>query len=330
MTMTSTSRFPYLFPFRNVLGPVILSLFGVFITASWAGAFSPEKAGFSIGFKGQTWPYRVGSLFALPGERVVFRVTNGDARARFQADAPAGIFLQRGDRGWVWQTPQKQGLYVFRICRVWPVDAIVLNVFVMIPYGDFKGEHLNGYRIGRYPEVPVGNISIYEPPKGFIEVTRQNERVPLSPHFTLGQFVCRQASKYPKYVVIREKLLLKLERILAQMNERGYAYDTFAILSGYRTPYYNQQIGNGQYSRHLWGDAADIFVDGRPEDGQMDDLNKDGFQNFKDAIIMYDMIDAMFKGTLHRSFFGGLSWYKKNQHHGPFVHVDVRGRKARW
>lgn len=328
--MTSTSLRIRPSPGSNFLRAVWVSLFGLFITASWARAFSPEKASFSIECKGDVWPYRVGSLFVLPGERVVFRVVGGRENARFQADARAGEFLERGDRVWAWRAPQKTGLYTLRMSRVWPVDEVLLNVFVMMPYRELKGQYLNGYRIGRYPSIPLRNLPIYAPPRGFIEVTRQNETARLSPHFTLTQLVCRQPGPYTKYVVIRGKLILKLERILGQLNNRGYACDTFAVMSGYRTPHYNRQIGNGQYSRHLWGGAADIFVDERPRDGQMDDLNKDGVENYKDAVVMYEMIDALFKGTARQSFFGGLSWYKKNRHHGPFVHVDVRGKKVRW
>ena len=47
--------------------------------------------------------------------------------------------------------------------------------------------------------------------------------------------------------------------ILQKVNERGYRCDTFHIMSGYRTPYYNGAIGNVRYSRHVWGGAADIF-----------------------------------------------------------------------
>ena len=50
-------------------------------------------------------------------------------------------------------------------------------------------------------------------------------------------------------------------------SERAAGIDasTFRILSGYRTPFYNRSIGNEtHYSRHVYGDAADIYVD---EDG---------------------------------------------------------------
>ena len=61
---------------------------------------------------------------------------------------------------------------------------------------------------------------------------------------------------------LRPRLLLKLEMMLEKVNAAGYRCDTFQVMSGYRTPHYNMAIGNVKYSRHVWGGAADIFVDG--------------------------------------------------------------------
>ena len=47
-------------------------------------------------------------------------------------------------------------------------------------------------------------------------------------------------------------------------------------MSGYRTPFYNRSIGNQtRFSRHVYGDAADIYADD-DGDGKMDDLDGDG------------------------------------------------------
>ncbi len=129
---------------------------------------------------------------------------------------------------------------------------------------------------------------------------------------------------------MKERLLLKLELILERTNERGYRCDTFHIMSGYRTPYYNKAIGNVRYSRHVWGGAADIFVDENPKDAMMDDLNQDGVIDFRDAAVVYDIVDDLFGRPFYAPFTGGLGRYRKTTAHGPFVHVDVRGFRARW
>ena len=52
-----------------------------------------------------------------------------------------------------------------------------------------------------------------------------------------------------------------MELILQRLNAKGYRCDSFHVMSGYRTPYYNKAIGNVKYSRHIYGGAADIFID---------------------------------------------------------------------
>jgi hypothetical protein len=200
----------------------------------------------------------------------------------------------------------------------------------MVPFSQVRDGQLNGYRIGFYPSHPLHNNPAYELPNGFIEVTKANEDTHLSPHFKLKQFLCKQPGGYPKYVVLRERLMLKLEAILEKVNQEGFRCDTFYVMSGYRTPYYNTAIGNTTtYSRHNFGDAADIFID-QNEDGLMDDLNHDGKIDKRDAAALYDLISKMMQQPGYQLFKGGLAMYDSTAAHGPFVHVDVRGYAARW
>src|SRR2546427_736219 len=137
--------------------------------------------------------------------------------------------------------------------------------------------------------VPGGavNIRIYKPRPGFIEVTKDNQDERLSPHFRLKQFhVKQQMSEWPKYVIVQTRLLLKLEEVLARVRRSGYHVDTLHVMSAYRTPWYNRAIGNETtYSQHLWGSAADIFVDD-DGDGTMDDLNGDKRIDREDATVL--------------------------------------------
>ena len=123
---------------------------------------------------------------------------------------------------------------------------------------------------------------------------------------------------------------MKLEMILERMNEKSHNASTFAILSAYRTPYYNKAIGNVKYSRHVYGGAADIFIDENPKDGIMDDLNKDGRTDYRDAAIIYDIIDEMYGKPKYAPYVGGLARYRRSARHGPFIHIGVRGFQARW
>jgi len=188
---------------------------------------------------------------------------------------------------------------------------------------------MNGYRIGQYPSQANGHSEIYPQPRGFIEVTEDNVDHRLMPHFTLRQFICRQDGAYPKYVVLDERLLIKLEVLLARVNLEGFACHTLSVSSGYRTPYYNQRLGNAKYSLHMWGRAADIFVDGNG-DHKMDDLNRDGKNNMSDVRRLIAMVEQLDEEPRHHDKIGGLGLYDRTEKHGPFVHIDVRGERARW
>jgi hypothetical protein len=292
--------------------------------------FSSQKAPFSVKFKNETSPYSIMSVFVTPGEILPIEVAERKCWDSYVLRAPAGKILATGINKWEWQAPEKPGLYPVTLIRQSSMDSILLNIFVMIPASQVNGQCLNGYRIGAYPQCSLERSAIYGHPKGFVEVTRENENAPLSPHFKLKQFLCKQEGGYPKYVVLDERLLLKLEFLLERTNKEGYPCETFSIMSGYRTPYYNKCIGNVKYSCHLWGKAADIFIDENPKDGIMDDLNHDFRVDYRDATRLSSLIERLEKETSYRPFLGGLASYKGTSAHGPFVHVDVRGFLARW
>lgn len=270
------------------------------------------------------------SIFVLPRETVDLEVVADFAGRRFKALATGGSIETITPIHWRWTAPDTTGVCSLAVTSLPEADTTTIQMVVMVPFDSARSGFLNGYRIGKYPHIPYKNLPIYKPPKGFIEVTPGNQDIYLTPHFKLSQFVCKQPGDFPRYVVLREELLLKLEVILASVNERGYLCRTFEIISGYRTPWYNRSIGNVKYSRHLWGGAADIYIDENPRDGMMDDLNKDGRINWKDAAILYDVIDDMYGKKFYDRFIGGLARYRKTNRHGPFVHVDVRGFRARW
>ena len=296
----------------------------------FAGTFSPEKANFSIKIKEFNIPYRVMSIFALPNEHITIEFNANKKSQTFNSKINFQDAKKINSQNWELVAPEATGMYTANIIRLDNPDSMKLNIFVMVPFNQLKDGYLNGYRIGNYPTLNLNDLVIYTPPRGFVEVTKENEDVLLSPHFKLWQFRSIQKSNYPKYVVIRTKLLLKLELILEKTNEKGYACQVFHIMSGYRTPYYNELIGNVKYSRHVYGGAVDIFIDENPVDNMMDDLNQDGENNWKDANILYEIIDNMYGQKFYEPLVGGLGLYKKNVSHGPFVHVDVRGFRARW
>jgi hypothetical protein len=80
----------------------------------------------------------------------------------------------------------------------------------------------------------------------------------------------------------------------------------------------------------VWGAAADVYIDEAPQDGAMDDLDRDGRVDRRDAdwlAVLAESLEAAPGGEL---LVGGVGRYEATSAHGPFVHVDVRERSARW
>ena len=311
--------------FCMFLLPVMAPVAGV------AGEFLTHRADFSVQIQNREISYKIMSIFVMPEEKVKLIIPADQAKSPpYSIRSSHGQIRYIKKNQWQWHAPQLPGHYSMSISEDQKTDSILLNIFVMVPAKHQQGEHLNGYRIGNYPRIPLKGLPSYKPPRGFVEVTQDNAETLISPHFRLKQFLCKQNGGYPKYLVLKEDLLLKLELILQKVNFEGYRCDTFHIMSGYRTPYYNKAIGNVKYSRHIYGGATDIYIDENPKDEMMDDLNRDGKIDYKDAAVVYEVIDALYGKPFYMRFVGGLARYKKTVNHGPFVHIDVRGRRARW
>ena len=285
-------------------------------------AFESGRAALSVTVNDEiVIPYRVFAVFVLPGEVLELASEATDAAA------DDGRLERAGERRWRWRAPPRPGVATIRLAG--GGDEIRLNAIVMHPMASVADEHLLGYRIGSYPE-PLEGDPVYLAPDGFIELTDELTGLELSPHFTLGQFPSKQSMDYPRYLVLREGLLLKLELLLERVNETGVSADTFTVMSGFRTPSYNRAIGNGQHSRHIYGGAADVYIDVEPRDDIMDDLNGDGAFDYRDAQWLYRLADELFGRDEHVGLRGGLGVYRATPAHGPFLHVDARGRRARW
>ncbi len=208
-----------------------------------------------------------------------------------------------------------------------------LNLIVLTPFSMKVNGRIGAYRMGAWPyERRAPENPIYASPRGFIEVTPENWATRVSEHFALGEFVTKdQREVWPKYLVLEQRLLDKLELTIAELNRAGYPVSDLHVMSGFRTPQYNEQgVGAGgrsAVSRHQYGDAADVYPDD-DRDGRIDDLNRDGRVDLWDARILADAADSVERRT--PSLAGGIGLYPATSAHGPMVHIDARGRRARW
>ena len=230
--------------------------------------------------------------------------------------------------------PQRTGIWSLAIAignAIRPVTDF--SVITLKPASAKRGGKIGFYYIGNWPaargKAPKGR---YEAPSGFIEVTRERQNTELSDHFRLKDFFPHdQANVWPKYIVVEMKLVDKLELILAELERTGIPTRGVRVMSGFRTPQYNRSGGDPRgratMSRHMYGDAADIFIDNNG-DGNMDDLNRDGRVNMNDARVILAAANRV--EAAHPSLIGGVGVYPGTSAHGPFTHIDTRGYPARW
>ena len=265
----------------------------------------------SFTLDGQSLPHPVWHHMMLPGEKLELGLAPGQTATLDGKPVTAWTAGRPGNHELLVQGPAGE-----RVAEV--------TVFVMRPSSEIDARgYLGDFRIGTYPNGTT--------PRGFIQLASQADMdLRVSPHFTVGQFICKQQpGEWPKYLLVSGDNLERLETLLAGLRQDDLTdADTLFVMSGWRSPFYNSAIGSAKLSRHMYGDAADVYIDHAPRDGNMDDINGDGQVTKADANFLYDYSEELFAEEDVEQ--GGLGSYKANAVHGPFVHVDARGRIARW
>jgi uncharacterized protein YcbK (DUF882 family) len=105
----------------------------------------------------------------------------------------------------------------------------------------------------------------------------------------------------PNLVAAATELLQNLQVI------RDAAGKSVTIISGYRSPERNKEVGGAQMSQHMFGNAADIKIK---------DMTPDAMGVLIERLISEGKIKQ-----------GGLGIYPRTD---GWVHYDIRGTKARW
>jgi len=275
------------------------------------------------------------------------RGVSGKLRASFQTQPapitpdtlPPGGSLSYARGSEVASEPKGVGIWRVLLTignAVRPISGF--NVITELPFSVKKNGRIGLYFIGNWPnergaagpsKAPTG---AYGNPAGFIEVTPENADTPVSDHFKLRDFITHdQPNVWPKYLVLRPQLVDKLELVLSDLEAHGFDVHGVKVMSGFRTPQYNATGGNtggrANLSRHMYGDASDIYID-NDGDGQMDDLNHDGRITIDDSRVIAQAVDRV--EAAHPEMVGGAGVYTAAPGHGPFIHIDTRGYRARW
>jgi hypothetical protein len=315
-----------IFVFSILVALILISSFSLN-----AAAFSAEHANFSIVYDDFKIPLTTFSIFVMPREGIKISIAEEDRDKKYVIELNGKSF--ENERSFKWQAPAKSGYYPVKIKEKNKNDSgseIKLNVFVLHPAHKMNGQYLDGFKIGSYPNIPADKKEHYSKPTGFLKIEKSLLNLNLTPHFKMNQFVTNQSNKFPQYIVLQESLLLKLEYFLEEVNKAGYKADTFGIVSIYRSPYFNKKLGNNtDFSRHLFGDAADIYID-HSGNQWMDDLNGDGNSTIKDSNILFDLAVKFDQKEKFSQLQGGVCSYKGNGVRGPFLHIDSRGFHVSW
>lgn len=119
----------------------------------------------------------------------------------------------------------------------------------------------------------------------------------LSEHFKVAEFKCRDCADV---ILVAPALVEALERVRERCGNKPVT-----LLSAYRTEAYNTKIGGAKASQHVVGTAADIQIAGIPSK----EICK----------IAEDVLAEM-----------GIQGGVGNYPYSPFVHIDVRDKRARW
>ena len=120
---------------------------------------------------------------------------------------------------------------------------------------------------------------------------KTNGSTKLSKNFCVREFACKDGSDS---VLISSELVKILQKI------RDYFGKPVTINSAYRNKAYNKKIGGATYSQHIYGNAADIVVQG---------IKSEEIAKYAEYLMPKT---------------GGIGLYP------TFTHVDVRAVRARW
>jgi uncharacterized protein YcbK (DUF882 family) len=313
---------------------------GVGATATMAAALTNSDAPSTAYLTDATLRLLTGELRGASGKLRVAIRTPG---------TPIGADSSAGGAALRVEDPSASGSDVAPRSGIWRLAVAVgnalkpvadLNLITVRPRADKQNGRVGLYYLGNWPGETGGRVNSpraapverYRPPSGFIEVTQENADTRLSEHFTLRDFLTHdQANVWPKYIVIEMRNIDKLELVLSDLQSRGIDVSGVKVMSGFRTPQYNRGGGNptgrAGLSRHMYGDAADIYIDSN-HDGVMDDLNHDGRIDIADSRVISAAVDRV--EAAHPELVGGAGVYPAESGHGPFIHIDSRGYRARW
>ncbi|MFO8184850.1 MAG: hypothetical protein R6U39_11865 [Candidatus Aegiribacteria sp.] len=265
----------------------------------------------------------------LPRYRLAFVVMPGDSVTLSTGEQITGWSVTAGEPAtgsgdsFEWRAPRSHGIFHLDVSTGDAVEKF--TVIVPVDSRRWRTTSLNSFPIGSYGD---GN-GRERRPEYFVELDAAGMNARVTPHLTLGDFICHLEGSYPQYMALDLRLADKLEEILVAAREVYPPAACIHNISGFRTPIYNAAIGNetGE-SLHLYGAAADIWIESWPANGLMDDLDRNKRVDVYDGEYLVEIVRTLEARGIVVT--GGASAYRWIRSHGPFVHIDTRGSGAVW
>lgn len=271
---------------------------------------------------------------------------------------PGGDLSRSSTGAFRLRVPDKPGSHPFKLQLVTTIQqgsnalpgpspiSLEFTLLIKVPYDRNGDGMLNGYPIGIYPNEGARNApssvadrqDLYRAPEAFIHVTPEIQNLPISEHFTLGDFCPQADQSKPYYLALDPRLLEFLEAAIDQLKGSLIGADApkpIKLLAGYLSPNQlsrlkTQGVRLARFNRYQYGDGAAVIWDA-DGDGRMDDLNRDGQIDQEDA----QLLAAHFE-TVQRKLgkYGGLgsraAFPFPDAPETPYVGIDMRGYKIKW
>ncbi len=193
------------------------------------------------------------------------------------------------------------------------IDSLLANL-EMVAFKDLEKSYLD---FTKSNEVPYRNLL---QSKRYYKVRRRDLYRKVVGPIRVKHLLCKDRyyrdCLYDKnayqYWLIDKKLLYRLLALKTLLKKEGYDPNGFDVISGYRHPLHNEQVGGARSSKHIKGEAVDLLIR---------DINQDGRYKDADKAIILQLVDQKIIGDR-----GGVGRYPGSR----VIHIDVRGHRARW
>ncbi len=280
---------------------------------------SPARPAFGLSVNGVPLPPDRLAFISMPGDVVTLSspVDSLSWSVDFDTDPATGT------GSYTFTLPRRHGIHTLTVTDGEAMESY--SIIVPVETSRWRTTSLNSFPIGSYGD----GCTRQDNPDFFVELTPGSSGARVSTHLTLGDFLCHIEGSYPQYMALDLRLADKLEKILLQICESYPEATSIHLMSCFRTPVYNEQIGNEtSFSQHLYGGAADMWIEGYPSNTLMDDIDRNKRVDVYDGEYLVDLVRILeARGEVA---VGGASAYRWTGTHGPFVHIDVRGSAACW